>query len=127
MVAGGVFIGDKISGFATDWALAQFGGAIGTSDTTKGLIKLAVGVLTAGFVWRFQPSLGMGIAVGAANSLLNQYVFGPAWGYVTPYLPTGMAGMGDYVNRSYKVDNWLGAGQGAAVAGLGNPLMRKTL
>lgn len=125
-VAGGVFLGDKITGYVAPMVT----NAIGITDTTtSGLVKTALGVVTAGLVWRFRPALGLGIAVGAANALLNQYVFGPLWGYASPYLPTGMAGLGEYVPRGWKMDNWLydGAG-GAGVAGMGqNKLLTKGL
>lgn len=120
-VAGGVFIGDKI----TTYLGAKVSEMIGITDTTtSGLVKTGLGIVTAGLVWRFRPALGLGIAVGAANALLNQYVFVPLWGYATPYLPggmTGLRGVGDYVDRTWKADNWLAAGGApGALAGMGN-------
>jgi hypothetical protein len=125
-VAAGVFVGDKVSGWATDMVMGYVGGYTGTSETTRGIVKLFLGATLAGVVWGYQPAFGMGVAVGAANALLNQYILQPLWGYVTPYLPGGMAGLGEYQTRSYKMDNWIGSGQGA-VAGLGNPLLSKGL
>ena len=122
-VAGGVFLGDKI----TTYVGSKVAGMVGVTDATMtGLVKAGLGIVTAGLVWRFRPALGLGIAVGAANGLLNQYVFTPLWGMATPYLPTGMAGLAEYQNRGWKVDNWLPAATGG-VAGLANPLMRKGL
>lgn len=125
-VAGGVFLGDKVTSYLGN----QVNSMIGITDsTTAGLVKAGLGIVTAGFVWRFRPALGLGIAVGAANSLLNQYVFTPLWGYASPYLPTGMSGLGEYVDRTWKADNWLAAGGApGALAGVGaNSLNRSSL
>lgn len=127
-VAGGVFLGDKVTTYLGN----QAAGMLGLTDTTTvGLLKAGLGVVTAGLVWRFRPALGLGIAVGAANALLNQYVFGPLWGYASPYLPGGMSGLGEYVPRQWKMDNWpyeLAQGGGAGVAGMGqNKLLTKGL
>ena len=126
-VAGGVFLGDKLTTYAGN-KVAEM---VGVTDAgTVGLIKTGLGIVTAGVVWRFRPALGLGIAVGAANALLNQYVFVPLWGYATPYLPTGMSGMrglGDYVDRTWKADNWLAAGGApGALAGMGNNSLNRS-
>ena len=123
-VAGGVFLGDKITSYLGN----QVSSMIGITDATmSGFLKAGLGIVTAGFVWRFRPALGLGIAVGAANALLNQYVFVPLWGMTSGYLPAGMAGLGEYVPRGWKMDNWLAEG-GAGVAGMGqNKLLTKGL
>ncbi len=64
-VAAGVFLGDKISGILTDKVMTYIGGVTGTSDTTRGFVKLALGVVASGLIWKFQPALGLGVAVGA--------------------------------------------------------------
>jgi hypothetical protein len=124
-VAGGVFLGDKV----TTYLGTQVSGMLGVTDTTiSGLVKAGLGIVTAGLVWRFRPALGLGVAVGAANALLNQYVFVPLWGYATPYLPGGMAGLGEYQARGWKMDDWLAGAGGAGVAGMGqNKLLTKGL
>lgn len=123
-VAGGAFIGDKVTTYLGN----QVNSMIGVTDPTiAGLVKTGLGIVTAGFVWRFRPALGLGIAVGAANALLNQYVFVPLWGMTAGYLPTGMAGLSEYQSRGWKMDNWLAEG-GAGVAGMGqNKLLTKGL
>lgn len=122
----GVLAGDKITTYLGN----TVAGWLGLTDaTTVGLVKTGLGVVTAGLVWRFRPALGLGIAVGAVNGLINQYVFTPLWGMATPYLPGGMAGLKEYVNRDWRIDNWLAqGGGGAAVAGIGsNSLNRSSL
>lgn len=123
-VAGGVFVGDKL----TNYLAPQITGMVGVTDPTiSAVIKAGLGVVVAGFVWRFRPALGLGIAVGSANALLNQYVFGPLWGMV-PGLPSGMAGLSDYQARNWKMDDWLAGAGGAGVAGMGaNKLLSKGL
>lgn len=123
-VAGGVFLGDKVTSYLGN----QVNSMLGITDTTTaGLVKTGLGIVTAGFVWRFRPALGLGIAVGAANSLLNQYVFTPLWGYASPYLPGGMAGLAEYQNRTWKADNWLAAGGApGALAGMGNNSLNRS-
>lgn len=122
-VSGGVFIGDKLTGLVSDKIM----GMTTMIPASAGpWVKLGVGILAAGLAWKYQPAFGLGIAVGATNSLLNQYVFGPAWGYVAPTL--GVSGfLGDYQTRSFKQDNWIGQATGANLQGMGNPLLSKGL
>ena len=84
-----------------------------------GLIKAGLGIVGAGFVSKFRPALALGLAVGAVNGLLNEYVFTP---YISPYLPlSGGRGLGEYVDRTWKADNWLASGGApGALAGMGN-------
>lgn len=116
----GVLAGDKVTTYLGN----TVSGWLGLTDPmTSGLVKVGLGVVVAGLVWRFRPALGLGVAVGAVNGLVNQYIFTPIWGMASGYLPAGMAGfrgVGDYVNRDWRIDNWLAQGGGAAVAGLGN-------
>jgi hypothetical protein len=127
-VSGGVFLGDKLTGLVSDKIMSM---TTMIPSTAGPWVKLAVGVLAAGLAWKYQPAFGLGIAVGATNSLMNQYVFGPAWGYVAPSI--GMSGLADYQNRAFKQDNWIGqssGGPGAAgtMSGFGmNPLLQNTL
>lgn len=123
-VAGGVFLGDKLTTYLGN----QVNSMLGVTDQTiSGVVKAGLGIVTAGFVWRYRPALGLGIAVGAANALLNQYVFVPLWGYATPYLPGGMAGLGEYKDRTWKADNWLAAGGApGALAGMGNNSLNRS-
>lgn len=121
----GVLAGDKVTTYLGN----TVSGWLGLTDPMMtGLVKVGLGVVTAGLVWRFRPALGLGVAVGAVNGLINQYIFTPIWGMATPYLPGGMAGLRDYVNRDWRIDNWLAQG-GGAVAGLGagNSLNRSSL
>ncbi len=121
-VSGGVFIGDKLTGLVSDKIM----GMTTMIPASAGpWVKLAVGVLASGLAWKYQPAFGLGIAVGATNALLNQYVFGPAWGYVAPTI--GMSGLGDYQTRAFKQDNWIGQPTGANLQGMGNPLLSKGL
>lgn len=121
-VSGGVFLGDKLTGLVTDKII----GMTSMIPASAGpWVKLGVGILAAGLAWKYQPAFGLGIAVGATNSILNQYVFGPAWGYVAPTL--GVSGLGDYQTRSFKMDNWINQPTGANLQGMGNPLLSKGL
>jgi len=117
----GVIAGDKLA----TWGGSKVASMIGVTDPMMtGLIKAGLGIAGAGFVSKFRPALALGLAAGAVNGLLNQYVFTP---YIAPYLP--LSGMGEYVNRTWKDDNWLAAGGApGALAGMGaNSLNRSSL
>lgn len=112
----GAIAGDKLA----TWGGAKVASMIGVTDNMMvGLIKAGLGIVGAGFVSKFRPALALGLAVGAVNGLLNEYVFTP---YISPYLPlSGGRGLGDYVDRTWKADNWLAAGGApGALAGMGN-------
>ena len=112
----GTIAGDKIA----TWGGSKVASMIGVTDPMMtGLLKAGLGVVAAGFVSKFRPALALGLAVGAVNGLINEYIFTP---YISPYLPlSGGRGMGDYIDRTWKADNWLAAGGApGALAGMGN-------
>ena len=115
----GVIAGDKLA----TWGGSKVASMIGVTDPMMtGLIKAGLGIAGAGFISKFRPALALGLAAGAVNGLLNQYVFQP---YIQPYLP--MSGLGDYVDRTWKADNWLAAGGApGALAGMGNNSLSRT-
>jgi len=120
----GAIAGDKLA----TWGGSKVASMVGVTDPMMtGLIKAGLGIAGAGLVSKFRPALALGLAVGAVNGLLNEYVFTP---YISPYLPmAGFRGMGEYVNRTWKDDNWLAAGGApGALAGMGaNSLNRSSL
>lgn len=115
----GVIVGDKIA----TWGGAKVASMIGVTDPMmSGLIKAGLGIAGAGFVSKFRPALALGLAAGAVNGLINQYIVAP---YISPYLP--MAGLGEYVDRTWKADNWLAAGGApGALAGMGNNSLNRS-
>jgi hypothetical protein len=118
----GTIAGDKLA----TWGGAKVASMVGVSDPMMtGLLKAGIGVAAAGFVSKFRPALALGLAVGAVNGLLNEYVFAP---YISPYLPmAGLRGMGDYVDRTWKADNWLASGGApGALAGMGNNSLNRS-
>lgn len=120
----GAIAGDKVA----TWGGSKVASMVGVTDPMMtGLIKAGLGVVAAGFVSKFRPALALGLAVGAVNGLLNEYVFMP---YINPYLPlSGFRGMGEYQDRTWKMDNWLASGGApGALAGMGaNSLNRSSL
>ena len=118
----GTIAGDKIA----TWGGAKIASMVGVVDPMMtGLIKAGVGVAAAGFVSKYRPALALGLAVGAVNGLINEYIFMP---YINPYLPlSGFRGMGEYVDRTWKADNWLAAGGApGALAGMGNNSLNRS-
>ena len=112
----GAIAGDKLA----TWGGSKVASMVGVTDPMMtGLIKAGLGIVGAGFVSKFRPALALGLAVGAVNGLLNEYVFTP---YISPYLPlSGGRGLGEYVDRTWKADNWLASGGApGALAGMGN-------
>ena len=120
----GTIAGDKIA----TWGGSKVASMVGVTDPMMtGLLKAGLGIVAAGFVSKFRPALALGLAAGAVNGLLNEYIFMP---YINPYLPlSGYRGMGDYIDRTWKADNWLAAGGApGALAGMGaNSLNRSSL
>jgi hypothetical protein len=120
----GVIAGDKLA----TWGGNQVATMVGVTDPMMvGLIKAGLGVVGAGFVSKFRPALALGLAAGAINGLLNEYVWNR---YIAGYMPAGVAGfrgMGEYVNRTWKEDNWLAAGGApGALAGMGNNSLNRS-
>ncbi len=77
----GAIAGDKLA----TWGGAKVASMVGVTDGMMvGLIKAGIGIVGAGFVSKYRPALALGLAVGAVNGLLNEYVFAP---YISPYLP----------------------------------------
>lgn len=115
----GTLVGNKVA----TWGGAKVASMVGVTDPMMtGLIKAGIGVGLAGFVSKFRPAFALGLAAGAVSGLVDQYIVTP---YITPYLP--MAGMGDYVNRTWKEDNWLASGGApGALAGMGNNSLNRS-
>lgn len=123
--AGGVFVGGKLTGLVWN----KIGPTLNLTGTADTVARLVVGGALTALTWQFNPMFGLGVGLGAFSTVTD-YLFSTLWGIQSQY--TGISGMGtmqDYINRGYKVDNWVSLpSPAAAVSGLGaNPLLKRTM